>query len=179
MPATKGLQIKKEYFQNAIEGHTVRIIPKAITALMKIIIITGAVADFIAVLMNRVIMKEASTTESTEVALMQIRIIIREVIEGTAYAQMTVLMKEIVPVQMRTVGMKGDAGMIQEALSLTCIINAQVVVKEILTATGVIIEEDRGLTVKTTQQREMMGKRTKRFMILNWKGKWVSSLTIT
>ena len=158
-----------------------RIGPKVITALMKIIIITGVVTGFIAVLMNRVIMTEASTTESTDVqvALTQIRISIREVIEGTAYAQMTVLMKEITQVQMRTVGMKGDTDMIQEALSLTCIINVQVVVKEILTTTGVVIEEDRGLAVKTAQQTEVKGKRTKRFMILNWKGKWVSSLTIT
>lgn len=181
MPATKSLQIKKESFQNVTEGHTVRIVPKAIAALMKIIIITGVVADFTAVLMNRVIMKEASTTESTDiqVALMEIRISIREVIVGTAYAQMTVLMKEIVPVQVKTVGMKGDTGMIQEAPRLTCIINVQVVVKEILTATGVAIEENRGLAVKTVQQRQMMAKRTKHIMILNWKGKWVSSLTIT
>ena len=145
-----------------------RIVPKVITALMKIIITIGVGADFIAVLMSRAIMKEASTTESTiaiQVALTQIRISIREVIEGTAYAQMAVLMKEIVPVQMRTVCMKGDTGMIQEALSLI--------------ATVVVKEEDRGLTVKTAQQRQMMGKRTKHIMILNWKGKWVSSLTIT
>ena len=168
MPATKSLQIKKESFQNVIEGHTVRIVPKVITALMKIIITIGVGADFIAVLMSRAIMKEASTTESTiaiHVALTQIRISMREVIEGTAYAQMAVLMKEIVPVQMRTVCMKGDTGMIQEALSLI--------------ATVVVKEEDRGLTVKTAQQRQMMGKRTKHIMILNWKGKWVSSLTIT
>ena len=169
MPATKSLQIKKESFQNVTEGHTVRIVPKAVAALMRIIIITGVVADFTAVLMNGVVMKQASTTESTEVlvALTEIRISIREVIEGTACAQMTVLMKEIVPVQMRTVGIKGDTGMIQEAPSLTCVTSVQVVVRGILTATGVAIEEDRGLTVKTAQQRQVMGKRTKHIMILN------------
>lgn len=142
-------------------------------------IMTEVEVDSIAVLTNRAIMKEASITESTEVALTQIRVIIREVIEGTAYPQMTVFMKEIIPVQTRTVGMRGDTGMIPEAPSPTCIINVQVVVIEALTATGIVIEEDRGLVVKIAQQREMLGKRTKHFKILNWKGKWVSSLTIT
>lgn len=147
---TKILQKKKKYFQSDIEVRTARTIPKIIhvVALMKMIIIPEVEVDDVAVLMNTAITKECNVMASTGVAQMKVIIITREVTDDTACTQMTVPMTEIIPVQMKTVRMKEDADMIPEVLNLTCIVDAQVAVKEILTATGAVIEGNRGLVVK-------------------------------
>ena len=166
---TKTVLTKKAEYLSVTGGHIVRTALAMIAAVMKT---TITVREKVVVMQNGVITEENSVRERVVTAPMK-KVTTKKVNADAVCIQVTVLMREFILIQMKTMRMSVGADMILDAPSLIlCVMDIQITVIEILA--GVTLEGKEGLRARITQKRTGV---IKSFMILNWKGRWVSSLT--